>query len=91
MAPDHIDLVYRKVGDYHIFASKGIKGLVHVGHQDLNEACTRVLTALNCHVEQTYGVEAHYVCESGFAELSRKIASGGECEFVQAVLEPIAA
>ena len=91
MAPDHIDLVYRKVGENHIFASKGIKGLVHVGDSTLESAYESVLRVLNFHVLQTYGVEARYVCETGLEGLRQRIETGGECLFVQAVLEPIAA
>jgi hypothetical protein len=89
MAPDHIDLVYRRVGENHIFASKGIKGLVHVGHSDLEAARTNLLKALSTHVQKTYGVEARYDLE--FEGLKKKISSRGERLMVQAVLDQVAA
>jgi len=91
-APSHIDLVYRKVDGDHIFASKGIKGLVHVGHTDLEEAYARLLEALTFHVFHTYDVEAEYHCEAGFEGLQRKVQEGGDLLFVQAHLHsPLAA
>jgi hypothetical protein len=88
MAPDHVDLVYRKVGDHHIFASKGIQGLVHVGHTDLERAYDDLLRVLNFHVTRTYGVEARYICDAGFDGLRKKIEADGECLFVEVVLDP---
>lgn len=70
--PEHIDLVYRKVGDVHVFASKGIKGMIHVGHDDLKTAYDNVLEALHTHVQKAYGVEARYRSASGFDDLQTK-------------------
>ena len=69
-APDHIDLVYRKVGDNHVFASKGIKGLVHVAHADLKTAIVNAISALNLHVSKTYGKKVCYVCDSDLDKAS---------------------
>jgi hypothetical protein len=88
MAPGHIDLVYRKVDDEHIFASKGIKGLVHVGHTSLEQAYDRLLEALTFHVRHTYRVDARYDCERGFEGLKKKVHEGGELVFVHAHLQP---
>lgn len=73
--PDQVDLVYRKVGVNHVFASKGIRGLVHVGHRDLAVAYHTVIEALNVHVTNTYGVPAKYVCETDIRDLAFKVAS----------------
>lgn len=69
VAPNHVDLVYRKIGDTHVFASKGIRGLVHVGHTDLMTAIREVIAALNVHVKKTYGVDARYVCNESIEDV----------------------
>lgn len=54
-APDHVNLVYRKVGKTHVIASKGIVGLVHVAHHDLAAAVRNAMTALSTHISRVYG------------------------------------
>jgi len=72
-APEHVDLVYRKAGGMHVFASKGIIGLVHCAHSDLNVAFDKVLSALTAHVRRAYGIEAKYVCQGDFGKIASKI------------------
>lgn len=90
-APNYIDLVYRKVDGDHIFASKGIKGLVHIADTSLPEAYDRLLEALSFHVLHTYSAEARYDCEAGFAGLEQQAERGGGLAFVTAHLHtPVA-
>lgn len=63
-APDHVNLVYRKVGKTHVIASKGIVGLVHVAHHDLAAAVRNAMTALSTHISRVYGTEVRYVLDA---------------------------
>lgn len=72
--PETVALVYRVVdGDTHIFQSKGIKGLVHVGSHDRAVAFEKVITALNQHVGEAYGCEATYKCAMTYDEFVSNI------------------
>lgn len=75
-APAQIDLIYRRCGEYHIFASKGIRGLVHVAHTEMHAAYENVMKALARHVKATYGIDAHYRPEQDFASFARSVDSG---------------
>lgn len=55
--PEAVAFDYRLRGQTHIFASKGIRGLVHVGSHDYEKARKAAVDALAFHVEKTYGVE----------------------------------
>ena len=71
--PHSVALVYRLVGDTHVFSSSGIKGLVHVGSHDREKAFHSVMTALNKHVSHAYGCEATYSCAIGYDEFCRHV------------------
>lgn len=63
-APNHVDLVYRKVGKTHVLASKGISGLVHVAHPELKEAVRCAMSALSAHISRVYNVDVCYVLDN---------------------------
>jgi len=72
--PHSVALIYRVVGDTHVFSSKGIKGLVHVGCHDREEAFHGVLGALNEHVSHTYGCPVTYSCAMTYEQFSEHLA-----------------
>jgi hypothetical protein len=84
--PNHVDLVYRQVGSTHIFSTKAITGLIHVGDDDLETAYDLVIKALNLHVTNVYGVETHYVHPVKFSDFASKVANG-RGELVEVVLD----
>jgi hypothetical protein len=73
MAPDQIELVYRRVGSTHVFMSRGITGLVHVGSHDRKSAFTGVIDALNFHVEQAYETPAVYEAGMSYEEFAMHV------------------
>lgn len=68
--PTSVSLVYRMVGATHVFSSKGINGLVHVGSDNREDAFRGVMTALNKHVTHAYGCEATYSCAMTYEQFS---------------------
>ena len=73
MVPSQVELIYRVVGDTHVFSSKGIRGLVHVGSHDQEEAFREVINALNKHITITYDCEAKYKCETSFNDFCKHL------------------
>lgn len=84
--PECIDLVYRRTDGTHIFASKNIRGLVHVGHDDLETAFHNVFKALGIHVSHTYGVSAEYDCDTDFRTFVSMVESSSGFRFLHARL-----
>ncbi|MCF6271620.1 MAG: hypothetical protein L3J37_00300 [Rhodobacteraceae bacterium] len=72
-APQEVGFLYRRVGDVHVFSTKGINGLVHVGHHNRKEAFDSVIPALNLHVEEAYHNHAAYKCETTYDDFANKI------------------
>lgn len=73
VVPETVALVYRIVGDTHVFQSKGIKGLVHVGSHDRETAFHNVMDALNQHVTEAYRCEAVYKCTMSYPQFVANI------------------
>lgn len=74
-APAVVELVYRVVGNTHVFSSHGIKGLVHTGSYDRKVAFERVMLCLNDHVKSVYGDDVHYHADLNYDEFSRHLDS----------------
>jgi hypothetical protein len=66
--PDEVALVYRMVGETHVFTSTGIDGLVHVGSHDKRTAFDCAFKALSLHVSKTSGMAVEYEPEQSFEE-----------------------
>jgi len=60
--PQSVALVYRVVGDTHVFTSKAIRGLLYVASHDRETAFHDVIPALNKHIAAAYSCEASYKC-----------------------------
>lgn len=73
--PEVVELVYRTVGNTHVFSSRGIQGLVHVGSADLKTAFTDVMSCLKSHVNETYGCTVSYTCDTTYEEFAQHIAT----------------
>lgn len=75
MPPESVALVYKIVGEdkTHVFASRGIKGLVHIGHHDRRQAFDEVILALNQHVSRAYHCEVRYKSELSYEEFSDRV------------------
>ena len=75
--PENVEIAYRVVGGTHVFSSKGIEGLLHVGSKDRRDAFERVIPALNTHVAEAYGCEVAYVGTVNYDEFASHV-DGGE-------------
>lgn len=73
IVPEHVELAYRVVGKTHVFSSKGINGLVHVGSHDREKAFRDVIPALNKHVSHAYGCEAAYKSTISYADFCKHL------------------
>ncbi len=71
--PEVVELVYRVVGNTHVFSSRGIHGLVHVGSCDRKTAYLGVVEGINLHVSEAYGTEARYKCEYSYDQFSQHV------------------
>lgn len=71
--PNNVELIYRVVGKTHVFSSKGIRGLVHIGSHDRQEAFTNVIESLGAHVSAAYGCEAAYKCAISYTQFEEHI------------------
>jgi hypothetical protein len=60
--PENVEIAYRVVGRTHVFSTKGINGLLHVGSRDQETAFAKVIPTLNSHVSNAYGCEVAYRC-----------------------------
>jgi hypothetical protein len=74
-APESVEIVYRLVGGTHVFSSKGITGLVHVGSHDRAKAFESVLPALNMHVGDAYGCKASYKFVISYSQFEHHVAA----------------
>ena len=72
-APETIGLVYRQIGQTHVFTAKNVKGLVHIGSRDRKKAFEIALSALGAHVEVAYSVKAAYTPNMSYEEFSRHL------------------
>jgi hypothetical protein len=72
-APEVVELVYRVVGNTHVFSSRGIQGLVHIGSHDRKTAYENVVTGLNKHVAETCGADVSYKCEYSYEEFAQHV------------------
>lgn len=72
-APEVVELVYRVVGNTHVFSSRGIQGLVHVGSRDRKTAYESVVDGLNRHVAEAYGTHARYNCEYSYEQFAQHL------------------
>ena len=75
-APETVELVYRVVGNTHVFSSRGIQGLVHTGSAERKKAFTQVIECLNEHVQAVYGNDVHYHAEYTYDEFADHLDSG---------------
>jgi len=71
--PELVELVYRVVGNTHVFTSRGIQGLVHVGSADRKTAFHDVMTCLKAHVRETYGCDVSYTCDTTYDDFAQHI------------------
>jgi hypothetical protein len=71
--PESVELVYRVVGNTHVFSSKGIKGLVHVGSHDREMAFNDAIECLGRHVSFAYDCEAAYKCTMEYKQFSAHV------------------
>jgi hypothetical protein len=71
--PATVELVYRKVGNTHVFSSRGIQGLVHVGSSDRETAFHDVIACLKDHVKAAYGCDVSYHCEMSYDQFAQHI------------------
>jgi hypothetical protein len=69
-APEAVELVYRVVGNTHVFSSRGIRGLVHTGSHDRKTAFDRVMKCLNGHVKHVYGDDVRYHADMSYDEFA---------------------
>ena len=76
--PEEVGIVYRSAGSTHVFTSKGIKGLVHCGSSDLEDAFNQVIACLNHHVSEVYNCEVEYKSQMSFEEFSQHLASDND-------------
>jgi hypothetical protein len=72
-APEVVELVYRVVGNTHVFHSRGIRGLVHIGSHDRKTAFDSVLVAVNEHVSGVYGDGVKYHSDMSYIDFSKKV------------------
>jgi hypothetical protein len=73
--PEGVELVYRKLGNTHVFSSKGIKGLLHIGSVDRETAFNNVVPSLNAHVAEAYGCEAVYSIDLSYNDFCKHVDS----------------
>jgi hypothetical protein len=71
--PESVELVYRLVGNTHVFSSKGIKGLVHVGSHDREKAFNDSIECLGRHVSFAYQCEAAYTCTMDYDQFTAHV------------------
>jgi|GEM_PF-3773793 hypothetical protein len=76
--PNEVEINYRRVGDTHVFTSKGIKGVVHCGSSDLEDAFGHVAECLSHHISEEYECEAVYTAPLTFGEFELLIASDSD-------------
>lgn len=90
--PHSVALVYRVVGDTHVFSSKGIVGLVHVGSHDREQAFHDVMNALNKHVTHTYRCDASYSCAMTYEQFSDHLLLENDiaANFLEVTLDKVA-
>lgn len=75
-APEVVELVYRVVGKTHVFTSRGMQGLVHVGSSDRKTAYELVIEALNQHAKVAYDAEVKYKSEFEYEEFAQHLDGG---------------
>jgi len=73
IAPSSVELVYRVVGETHVFSSREILGLLHIGSVDRKTAFTNVISRLSKHVTAAYNCSAAYKCEMSYDEFAQHI------------------
>ena len=76
--PEEVGIVYRNVGNTHVFTSKGIEGLVHCGSSELEDAFNQVIACLNHHVSEVYDCEVEYKSQVPFNEFEQHLASSND-------------
>jgi len=88
--PEAVNMLYRRLGDTHVFSSTGIKGLVHVGSEDRERGFRDAFAALGEHVSHLCGEPASYRPAESYAEFSRLLAREGSLSghVIEARLEP---
>lgn len=73
IVPNSVELVYRVVGETHVFSSKGILGLLHIGSVNRKTAFTNVISRLSKHVTAAYNCPAAYKCEMSYDEFAQHV------------------
>lgn len=83
--PEQVTLVYRRVGDTHVFTAPELPGL-HVGSSSQAKAFEQSIKALGEHVSQLHGCTATYTVEMSFAMFKQCLAGENAvaCSFVTA-------
>jgi hypothetical protein len=76
--PEVVGIVYRYVGNTHVFTSKGIRGVVHCGGSELEDAFNQVIACLNHHVSEVYDCEAEYKSVLPFDDFAHHLASSSD-------------
>ena len=74
-APHEVALVYRQVGQSHVFTSKSAAGL-HIGSKSLRTAFDYALVGLSEHFTKLYGREVRYVSDMGFEKFESRFCGG---------------
>lgn len=76
-APQELALVYRQVGNSHVFTSKSAPGL-HIGSSQRSEAFTCALTGLSEHFTRLYGRSVRYESDMDFDEFEARLCGAEE-------------
>ena len=72
--PERIPLVYRMVGETHVFTADGFVGF-YVGSSNLSNAFNQLAPALSDHVSTALGCQLSYSMESPFADFESHLKS----------------
>lgn len=73
--PESVELIYRTVGNTHVFSSKGIKGLLHIGSESRETAFKNVIPTLNTHISEAYGCDASYNIGLSYEDFCKHVES----------------
>lgn len=71
--PNEVTLVYREVGNSHVFTAAGIVGLVHVGSCDRKKAFDNAFVALSTHVSMLTGKKVSYVPDRTYEDFAEHV------------------
>jgi hypothetical protein len=74
-APQRVTLIYREVGNTHVFTSPELRGF-HIGMCDLNAAFDSAVLALGEHVSLLFNCKAKYHVDGGFVNFESHLKGG---------------